>query len=257
MRIFSRALYVSCAVLFVFSGFAFSQEKNSASAEKIFVDDANYQEYRGYLGKWISVSRKKSVAGFIAYYNADPKTVTEVNRDVPAKSGYAFIPYGRSFIEKLEAAGIKRKEIVTSEDQFIWPVPSDITLSSVFGFRGREFHPAIDIPEPTGTIVRASMEGQIDFVGYDGGYGNVVTIIHRDSFLTRYAHNSVILVKKGDFVKKGQTIALSGSTGRSTGSHIHFEIRCNTIPLDPMDFLPDADKVPAPPLFQSWKVRKK
>ena len=81
----------------------------------------------------------------------------------------------------------------------------------------------------------------------------MVDIQHRNGLITRYGHQTAVLVKKGEFVKKGQIIGLVGSTGRSTGNHVHFEILCNTIPLDPLDFLPDSSKIQIVHQLKNWK----
>lgn len=252
---FKQLFFISVIItIYAFSALpSFAQSAVNTSPEQSFADDDNYQEYKGKIGRWISVSGKKKLGDYIAYYESTAEEVSAVNKGLAIKGGYTFIPYGKSFIEKLEKSGIKRQTIASAADQFIWPVTGYIQISSVLGFRGRDFHTGMDIPAPKGTVIRASMEGQIVYTGFQGGYGNMVDIQHRNSFITRYAHNTVILVKNGEFVKKGQTIALAGSTGRSTGSHCHFEIRCNTIPLDPMDFLPDAEKIPATHTMKSWK----
>ncbi|MCL2025750.1 MAG: M23 family metallopeptidase, partial [Leptospirales bacterium] len=78
---------------------------------------------------------------------------------------------------------------------------------------------------------------------YNGGHGNTILVAHKNNFYTRYSHNSENLVKPGDEVKKGQIIALAGSTGNSTGPHLHFEIRFNDIPLNPLDFLPTDEDI--------------
>jgi murein DD-endopeptidase MepM/ murein hydrolase activator NlpD len=88
---------------------------------------------------------------------------------------------------------------------------------------------------------------------YAGGYGLTVEIEHRNNYTTKYAHLSVMFVKKGEFVKKGQLIALVGTTGNSTGPHLHFEIRSNDIPLDPLDFLPRRDSIKILHTLKNWK----
>lgn len=86
-------------------------------------------------------------------------------------------------------------------------------------------HKGIDIAAPIGTPIIASAQGQVISAGWNsGGYGNLVEIRHNDGTITRYAHSSKLLVTVGQFVTQGQAIALMGSTGRSTGSHLHFEI---------------------------------
>ncbi len=122
-------------------------------------------------------------------------------------------------------------------DSFIWPV-SGGRISSHFGPRWGGFHEGLDIAVPTGTPVRATKEGYVIFSGWNGGYGNVVDIDHGGGVVTRYAHNSRLLVRRGSFVYQGQVIAYSGNTGRSTGPHVHFEIRHNGRPVNPIRYLP-------------------
>jgi lysostaphin len=102
-------------------------------------------------------------------------------------------------------------------------------------------HRGIDIANSTGTPVVASAEGTIEKAGWNkGGYGNLVEIRHPDGSTTRYAHNSKILVQPGQQVNQGETIALMGSTGHSTGPHTHFEIhRSGKGAVNPIAMLPE------------------
>jgi murein DD-endopeptidase MepM/ murein hydrolase activator NlpD len=108
--------------------------------------------------------------------------------------------------------------------KFIWPVQGRGRISSGYGWRGRSFHSGIDISASSGTAVLAADSGVVVFEGWDGNYGRTIVINH-GHYYTRYAHNSINQVKKGQPVKKGQVIARVGSTGNSTGPHLHFEIR--------------------------------
>jgi len=99
------------------------------------------------------------------------------------------------------------------------------------------FHGGIDISVPSGTPVRAAQEGTVVFAGYNGAYGKVVKIDHLNGFSSLYAHNSRILVHVGQLVQGGQVISLSGSTGRSTGPHLHFEVHKDDWPVDPLPYL--------------------
>lgn len=111
------------------------------------------------------------------------------------------------------------------------------TVTSPFGMRWGRLHAGIDIGVPIGTPVKAADGGKVIFAGNKSGYGLVVIINHGGNLESRYAHNSKLLVKKGDRVYKGQKIALSGNTGRSTGPHLHFEIRKNGTPINPTKYV--------------------
>ncbi|MFP4296994.1 MAG: peptidoglycan DD-metalloendopeptidase family protein [Spirulinaceae cyanobacterium] len=111
-------------------------------------------------------------------------------------------------------------------DGYIWPAEGVFT--SGYGRRWGRMHRGIDIAGPTGTPIVAAASGEIIVAGWNsGGYGNLVDIRHPDGSMTRYAHNSKLLVRKGQWVQQGQQIALMGSTGYSTGPHLHFEIHPN------------------------------
>ena len=96
----------------------------------------------------------------------------------------------------------------------------------------------MDIAAPSGTEVRAADRGKVLISGWNGGYGYYIAIDHGNGLSTAYAHNSRLLVKEGDLVAQGQAIAKSGSTGLSTGPHLHFEVRKEGVPIDPADYLP-------------------
>ena len=117
-----------------------------------------------------------------------------------------------------------------------WPVRYG-RVSSPFGRRWGRMHKGIDIGSPTGTPVYAVASGVVTRSKYMRGYGNFIEIRHSDMYITRYGHNSKRLVKTGQKVRKGQIIALVGSTGRSTGPHIHFEIRENGKAINPVRLL--------------------
>jgi murein DD-endopeptidase MepM/ murein hydrolase activator NlpD len=115
----------------------------------------------------------------------------------------------------------------------------DGTLTSSFGWRqhpvsgGMKFHQGVDIAMPTGRDVPAARGGHVTFAGEQGGYGLTVIVNHGEGVSTRYAHLSEIKVKAGDSVADGQSIALSGATGRVTGAHLHFEVLEHGRPIDP------------------------
>ena len=122
-------------------------------------------------------------------------------------------------------------------DSYIWPTKGVFT--SGFGWRWGRMHQGIDIANLTGTPIMASKDGIVTHAGWMGGYGYLVEISHSDGASTRYAHNSKLLVRKSQLVPQGATIAKMGSTGRSTGPHLHFEIRKKGgLAMNPRTLLP-------------------
>ncbi len=119
----------------------------------------------------------------------------------------------------------------------IWPVRG--TLTSQFGRRRGRKHEGIDIGAPRGTPIIAAKGGRVKFSGWGPtGYGRMIIIKHPGHLTTVYAHNAKNLVKKGAYVKKGQRIAYVGKSGRATGPHLHFEVRNDSHPKNPLLFLP-------------------
>ena len=120
--------------------------------------------------------------------------------------------------------------------------PVDGTISSHFGSRtdpirgGKDFHSGLDISSSTGDVVRSTADGVVSFSGWNGGSGNLVVLEHGHGFSTFYAHNKVNVVKVGQQVKRGEVIAHVGSTGSSTGPHVHYEIWKDGKPVNPADY---------------------
>lgn len=120
---------------------------------------------------------------------------------------------------------------------------SGVALGSAFGWRidpitGQSaLHSGLDFPADTGTPILAAAGGVVVVSEYHPAYGNLVEVDHGNDLITRYAHASRVLVNKGDLVRRGQKIAEVGSTGRSTGPHLHFEVLVSGVPQDPMRFL--------------------
>ncbi len=140
---------------------------------------------------------------------------------------------------------IRRLESQSSSSQrpssYIWPVNGVVT--SYFGWRihpilkVRKFHTGIDIAAAYGTNIKASAAGKVIYSGWLGGYGNTVIIDHGGGFSTLYAHASAIIVSEGEEVSQGQVVGRVGSTGYSTGPHLHFEVRVNGEPQNPLNYL--------------------
>jgi len=197
------------------------------------------------------------------------KAVEDTSRKLAEKSGVVndgdkalqnaggpAIPLGVADLAALENKmshlehDMRAYEVMLRERGFtpsIWPV--DGKLESGFGVRrnpfggnSSEFHTGQDIVVPLGTSVVAGAKGKVTFVGWQNGYGQLVVIDHGGGLTTRYAHLSEFEVELGQEVGRGEFIGRVGSTGRSTGPHLHYEIRINDEPVDPLQYLTASSK---------------
>lgn len=195
-------------------------------------------------------ARAGKAGAAVAKLGLDPKSLV---RKASSGQGGPFIPYrgrigragalGKSFAA-LEGA-LFRMEVL---ERTLVAIPSGqpahvLMLSSSYGYRHDPFtgasamHSGLDFPGPLGTPILAAAPGKVAFVGRRSGYGNVVEVDHGQGIMTRYAHLSGFNTSVGARVAAGQQIAKMGSTGRSTGSHLHFEVRLNGVAVNPRRFL--------------------
>src|SRR5262245_12975796 len=136
---------------------------------------------------------------------------------------------------------VDKRNALAASTPSIWPAHG--WLSSTVGTRrdpingGRDFHEGLDISADRGTPVYATADGTVTAAGYESGYGNLVVITHEYGLETRYGHLSKFVARNGDKVKRGDIIGHVGSTGRSTGSHLHYEVRVNGRLLNPLQLL--------------------
>ena len=127
--------------------------------------------------------------------------------------------------------------------QFCWPAPSYTRISSPYGYRihpiykTQKFHSGVDLAAPGGSNILAAENGKVISAGWNGGYGNCLVVDHGGGISTLYAHASRLVVSKGEYVTKGQVIAKVGTTGNSTGNHLHFEVLINGKTTDPMKYI--------------------
>jgi murein DD-endopeptidase MepM/ murein hydrolase activator NlpD len=140
---------------------------------------------------------------------------------------------------------LARAEIRPPDDDFAWPLDGPPRITSTFGWRsisvgGNRYHQGLDLGAPTGTTVRATRDGTVVRSGWIGAYGYAVYVRHEGGFETRYAHLSQRLVAVGEVVRRGEAVGRVGSTGASTGPHLHFEVRRDGRALDPLAVLPPA-----------------
>lgn len=194
-------------------------------------------------GQYVYVEKSTGLTKMAKRYGVTVEELKNANPDksftgnewlfVPSKVGMAYLLNDTYVVEDYGHLGTGR---------FLWPVPNFSKVSSSFGPRGRRHHDGIDIPAPKGTPIVAVDSGMVIYSD-DGirGYGNMIVLSHGDDVFTVYAHNTKNKVSKGEKVKKGETIALVGNTGRSTGPHLHFEIRVKNKKRDPAQYLSKKD----------------
>jgi murein DD-endopeptidase MepM/ murein hydrolase activator NlpD len=162
---------------------------------------------------------------------------------IPARSRNARARNGAGRAASSSAASSELRRRVREEARrsakltFAWPL-SQTKLTSRFGRRKGQPHEGIDLASKQGTAIRAAEAGKVIHAGRLGAYGNVVILKHAGHYSSVYAHVRRLLVRKGQFVERSQKIAEVGMTGRTTGPHLHFEIRRKDLAKDPLLFLP-------------------
>ncbi len=190
-------------------------------------------------GQYVYVERQYHVKKVAKKYGVTLEELKFANPDknfngnewifVPTKVGVAYLLRDTIVVEDYASLGTGR---------FLWPVPGHYRVSSQFGPRGRRHHDGIDVPAPRGTPIISVDEGVVIYSDNGiRGYGNMIVIAHGEEIFTVYAHNRKNKVSKGDRVHKGDVIAEVGNTGRSTGPHLHFEIRYKNKVRNPAQFL--------------------
>ena len=169
----------------------------------------------------------------------DVKNVSEVLNSIEKR-----VADSRTNLEQIRTAIKEQQQLIAYQNSVnaaipsIWPAKGDV--SSPYGLRwgGSDFHPGIDIANDYGTPIVATADGVVTTAGWNsGGYGNMVDIDHGNGIMTRYGHAQQVIVSAGQRVQKGQVIAYMGSTGFSTGPHVHYEVRINGNPVNPAGYL--------------------
>ena len=164
--------------------------------------------------------------------DAENEAMAEVNAEIERKQ------------KELEAQRQENNVVIDTGSGYHWPLPGHYRLTSAFGYRihpitGKAHsHTGIDIPAPGGTGIEACMGGQVVTSAYHSSYGNYVVIDHGGGTSTLYAHMSQRLVSEGEIVSQGQVIGLVGTTGSSTGNHLHLEVRVGYQRIDPESWFP-------------------
>lgn len=129
-------------------------------------------------------------------------------------------------------------EVLSRGTASLWSWPAHARISSGYGWRKGEFHHGIDLAIPHGTDILAARDGKVAKAQWINIYGLTVVLDHGNGVQSLYAHNQKLMVSPGDRVEQGHCLAISGDTGRSTGPHLHFEIRLNGKAVDPMPYMP-------------------
>lgn len=208
-------------------------EKNQADNKKMLTDYA--QLYSDLTEKIVSKTSRGSQNGSSIIY---------INELIKLSSSIEKINKSFSNDKQLNEQILKSKE---SLEKYVECLPTLVPVSgkitSPFGIRKHPItkvikeHTGVDIDADKGNPVLAAASGKVSYSGYMNGYGYAIIIDHQNGFQTLYGHCSKLLVKKDEMVKKGQVISLVGSTGLSTGPHLHFEIRINEKSVDPMKYI--------------------
>ncbi|EOQ88470.1 peptidase, M23 family [Leptospira yanagawae serovar Saopaulo str. Sao Paulo = ATCC 700523] len=242
----NRSYYIILVlILFVvtYSAYAAYQKQKNGP---VFLDNHVFQRYNDQWGLWVDLNaEKKSLLEKASEFGVLAREVMEINHltdaDLKRLKRSIFFPYSAEYMRNLQEKELFRETIESPIDQFIWPVlPNNKSrISSRIGRRWNTWHTGLDIAIPKNSIVLAAADGVVEEAGRGGDYGLAVKIYHHDMnhFHTVYGHNQELLVKPGDVVKKGQIIAFSGNTGKSTGPHVHFEVRFHNVYLNPENFL--------------------
>lgn len=194
-------------------------------------------------GHYIKMTKKDTVKSLSKEFNVPEWAIKEANKGRSIASGeWVFIPLPIGFVDNevydSPYGGSDETNHLIYSGEFLWPVPSCKKVSSKFGRRWGKSHQGIDIPARRGSHIVSIDDGVVVYSGNElGGYGNITVIAHPNGIFSIYAHADVNYTRKGQKIFKGQVIGKVGSTGRSTGPHLHFEMRRNSTPLNPKRFL--------------------
>ena len=200
------------------------------------------------VGATHTVKKGETLYRIAKAYGIDPRELAEIN-DLPdprtLKPGVElFIPGALRPVElppsltdgSAPAPAPAPDPVFETHQRLQWPIKG--VLYSRFGIRQGQRHDGIDIAAPEGTPVGAAAEGLVIYAGEQAGYGSIVIVRHDAALVTLYAHASALLVKEGQHVDAGAPVAKVGQSGRTTGPHLHFEVREGTRPRNPLFYLP-------------------
>lgn len=199
------------------------------------------------IGRFYTVKKGDTAVVIAERFNLPFEDLVEANLlESPEKLavGQELFLYGvdeivaRSEKKRMQSAALPAPKKSAPRPKLRWPLDRGV-ISSTFGKRSGHQHRGIDIAVKPGTVIVAAAQGEVIYSdNKQSGYGNLVILRHDGGMVTVYAHNRKNLVQEGDKVRQGDPIAEVGNTGRSTGPHLHFEVRIDNKPVDPMKYLP-------------------
>lgn len=235
--------------------------------EKYIDNDATYQKVISYADVYSRVNTVFADDTEIATLSIEEdvekvleeviSTVGNTNISFTVKEAHLINPEVSTIDSLVEVVEGKYKEVVkkpalatlkkSSSGTYIetgieFETPLRGIITSRYGYRGSEFHTGLDIAKPINTPIYAAATGEVIYAGEKGSYGRIVIIQHADNVITYYAHCNKLLVEKGDFVLQGTQIATIGMTGRTTGPHLHFEVRINGETVNPESYIGNVTK---------------
>jgi lipoprotein NlpD len=227
------------ALLSAFAGCASSPPRTRASSRYGQKVPVEHVVHRGETVYHIARAYGVSVRSLLDANHLSDSRDLRVGQSLLIPGAYSYASLGGS----AESSADTLWDVPRAPRQFGWPVWSG-AVSSGFGMRHGTMHDGVDISAPVGTPVHAADSGVVVFTGRLNGYGKTVIIRHTDRYVTVYGHNSRILVSEGSSVARGQTVAEVGTTGRTTGPNLHFEVRYDNRAYNPLSYL--APPGPAP-----------
>ncbi len=184
-------------------------------------------------GHYIALAKGETLATVAKKLNIKESVLKRHNQTTQA--GWIFVPSTVGLIPRMNKLYFFND---FEPGQFVWPVPGSKRISSKYGYRRGKPHDGIDIAASSGTHIISSADGEVVYsTNKIRGYGNMIVIKHMDDYFTVYAHNRKNFVSKGQKVHQGQVIGQVGNTGRSTGPHLHFEVRKKDRKLNPITFV--------------------
>ena len=194
-------------------------------------------------GLYVQIAEDDSLQSLADEYSTSPEAILAENQNKELVVGeWFFIPMGIGIASYIydypESLKGNENFTYTLASEYIWPVPASNRISSNFGRRTFRRHEGIDIPAPKESKILAVANGQVIYSGNQlSGYGNLTIINHGKEIYSVYAHANKNYTSKGAIVKKGDEIAEVGSTGRSSGPHLHFEMREGVKSVDPLKYI--------------------